>query len=308
MVRNLTDLKPTEFENLTFDLLQRLGVDNLVWRTPGADGGRDLQCTVREADIAGGITNQQWYVECKRYSASISWPIVWQKLAYAQAHDADYFLLVTNSNPSPRCETEIAQWNRGKSRPKVRFWRGYELHQILLGYPEIAGKYGLRPQDTLVGLELIQPTFLLMKIVQSTYVGSTFGADIEAGIEASAALAELMSQRTADLRQYGRYVVGSKATAAPDYKWLLWSGPCSDWEECSLRALLTVTRYVSGAPEIAVEATTKEIRVKCVAPRVGFSDQALSAMRDVALLAQLQIVATSTDEWSYTAVPAEGLP
>ena len=43
MNKKIVDLSPTELENLCFDLLLKLGLKNLVWRTPGRDGGRDVQ-------------------------------------------------------------------------------------------------------------------------------------------------------------------------------------------------------------------------------------------------------------------------
>jgi hypothetical protein len=41
-VKTFLTLTPTEFENLVFDLLISRGMVNVAWRTPGADGGRDI--------------------------------------------------------------------------------------------------------------------------------------------------------------------------------------------------------------------------------------------------------------------------
>lgn len=141
---HLLALTPKEFENLTFDLLQSAGLRNMVWRTPGADGGRDIEGRYVINDLSGSITVQKWYVECKRYSSPIDWPTLFEKIAYAEVHQADYLLLVTTNNPSPQCETKISEWNAQRGRVQIRVWRGYEIDRLLEGYPVVATKFGLR--------------------------------------------------------------------------------------------------------------------------------------------------------------------
>jgi hypothetical protein len=68
----LEALKPTAFENLSFDLVTAAGLQNAVWRTPGADGGRDIEATMPVMDISGEVTHQKWYIECKRYKHSLA--------------------------------------------------------------------------------------------------------------------------------------------------------------------------------------------------------------------------------------------
>src|ERR1700685_4468966 len=110
LLRTIDELPPREFENFAFDLLQMIGMTTVVWRTPGADGGRDIDATYHARDASGYVDRQRWFVECKRYATSIDWPTLWAKLAYADNEGADFLLLVTNSNPSPQCENQIAQW------------------------------------------------------------------------------------------------------------------------------------------------------------------------------------------------------
>ena len=203
----LLNLSPTQFENLTFDLLQHTGMQNLVWRTPGADGGRDIEAIVISQDASGHSETQRWYVECKRYSDSVDWPIVWKKIAYADSNKADYMLIVTNSNPSPNCETEISKWNADRRSVKIRFWRGYDINKLLDLYPVVAMKYGLR---TLA----VHPTgFIdicidLAKIVHSTYSSYIIGNKVQIHIEATGAISELITVRMRDLKLYGNSSLG----------------------------------------------------------------------------------------------------
>jgi len=110
-VRAFGDLSPSEFENFTYDVLSAAGVRGLTWRTPGADGGRDIEGHVSTLDFSGVESRQRWYFECKRYTNSLDWPLIYAKVAFADANGADFLLVVTNSNPSPACETQIATWN-----------------------------------------------------------------------------------------------------------------------------------------------------------------------------------------------------
>lgn len=66
VVARLKKLEPTEFENLTYDILFLSGVQNLRWAQ----------------------VRQRWYVECKRYAQSLNWPTVYEKLTIAINHNA----------------------------------------------------------------------------------------------------------------------------------------------------------------------------------------------------------------------------
>ena len=245
-----TALSPQQFENLTFDLLQAAGLKGLVWRTPGPDGGRDIEGLYTAIDFSSYYYIQRWYIECKRYSSSIDWPTVWNKIAYADGRKANFLLLVTNSNPSPACETEIENWNSTHSSVLVRVWRGYELEHILLNYPFVAAKYGLI--DTVERRELSLRELMLeaVKLAQSSYVAQELGLSNSITLECSAALAELISARQDQLRTYGRIVPATANTSVPSYDWLTWIGDVGSWDDVGLRALLTIVRYITGSRSI----------------------------------------------------------
>ena len=111
LVAGLKRLHPEQFENLTYDILLLSGVQNLRWRTPGADGGRDLEGEVISVDFSGETVRQRWYIECKRYAKSVDWPTLYEKLTVAINHQADYLLLVTTANVSVPCRDEIQRHN-----------------------------------------------------------------------------------------------------------------------------------------------------------------------------------------------------
>lgn len=61
--RSISDLSPTEFENLIYDLMVAKGMVNVVWRTPGADGGRDIEADSIHRDISDALGFSKWYIE-----------------------------------------------------------------------------------------------------------------------------------------------------------------------------------------------------------------------------------------------------
>lgn len=266
----LADLTPTEFENLTYDALKSVGVKNLVWRTPGADGGRDIEGHFYLVDPTGFEQTQTWYIECKRYAATVDWPTVWKKIAYSDVNQADIFLLSTNSNPSPDCETEIARWNNGRRKPAIRVWRGYEWRQLLATFPDVAIAYGLgdkrEPHDA------VRPiATMLTKTVQAAYLAHELSKGGGAALELSAALAELITKRLSEVDRVGRFIDAVQTVAADSYEWLRlesgaqWDG--SGWDEVSVRAVLTYLRYFFDADELLISDFSQSgLKGACLRP------------------------------------------
>src|SRR5437899_9603870 len=143
IVQRLKELPPQDFENFTYDLLFLSGMRNLVWRTPGADGGRDLEGEFTIQDFAGDQTVQRWYIECKRYAQAIDWPTVHEKLSIADNHRADFLLFVTTANFSPHCRDEVDRHNRRGGTVQIRIWPYFRLDQLLSIHGQLAIKYGL---------------------------------------------------------------------------------------------------------------------------------------------------------------------
>jgi hypothetical protein len=282
-------LLPDQFENLTFDLLQAAGLKSLVWRTPGADGGRDIEGTYTAVDFSNYYHHQKWYVECKRYTSSIDWPTVWNKIAYADSRKADFLLLVTNSNPSPACETEISLWNAGNNRLLVRVWRGYELQNILLNYPQVAAKYGLLGTSTNAELSLQALMFEAMKLAQSSYVSHELGVSALASLEANAALAELVSARHSQLRAYGRIITTVTNSAVPHYDWLTWNGSADGWDEVGTRALLSMTKYLTGSDSIEAISHKEQLTLKLEGARFEITGTSEKTFAEVAIWADVEI-------------------
>jgi hypothetical protein len=226
----------------------------MVWRTPGADGGRDIQGEYFQCDLSGHIDVQKWYIECKRYAGSVDWPTVWNKIAYADNDKANFLLLVTTSNPSPNCESQIAQWNASRSRLlKVRIWRGYELMSYLNAFPVIGVKYGLSLPSKSTVSDFLDIGAEISKISQSSYAAFEFKTDLRPSLEAGSALAELLTYRMNDLATYGRFVPHVSSTINTLYDWVEVRTASRIGDEVVVRAVTATLRFVTGSQSIRID-------------------------------------------------------
>jgi hypothetical protein len=206
--RSLTQLSPTDFENLIYDLVILRGMVNVVWRTPGADGGRDIEAESMQTDLSGVQSAAKWYVECKKYTGSVDWPTIHPKLAYAEAADAEYLLLCTTSKFTPQAVSTAAQWNDRRRPPVIRLWPGHEIENQLRLHPDLKLKYGLSRDLGMPG-----PSFVSLSLALSKTIGSYYGAAVMTGkgvdrmLRAANSIALLMQVRMEELDRGGRISV-----------------------------------------------------------------------------------------------------
>lgn len=180
MSKSICDLTPSDFENMIFDLVQALGLKNVVWRTPGRDGGRDIQGEWFVEDLSGHIASQIWYVECKRYTTSVSWPTVWEKISYAESNAADVLLFTISSSLSPQAVDEVNKWNAQRKSPIIRILNGADIEKKLRLYPLIAIKYELCQDPRIeIGGALLPVVNLLLKYSIAAHSAEVFEVSSE---------------------------------------------------------------------------------------------------------------------------------
>lgn len=257
----ILQLAPDQFENLIFECVKSRGMRNVVWRTPGADGGRDIEGETFDTDLAGDTNARKWYVECKRYSSTLDWPTVRGKIAYAESNDADVLLVATTTNPTPQCETEIGKWNLAKRRPLIRFWRGYDLPNIIRGAPHIATMFGLAEDARVANSSLIPLAEIVTRAAQATYARIYFSNTDISPVETVAAIAELFSVRLKDIRDFGRPARGPSARNKQLFDWLTVEGDLGDWEDTSLRAVLSFLKYEYQAASAQLKSDGENLSV-----------------------------------------------
>lgn len=263
LVTGLKRLPPEQFENLTYDILLLSGVQNLRWRTPSADGGRDLEGEVVCVDFSGHTDRQRWYIECKRYAKSVDWPTVYEKLTVAINHQADYLLLVTTANVSVPCRDEIQRHNDRRG-VQIRVWPFYYLDQLLTVHGQVAVKYGLLKSPQSLHTDFAKIIEELKKLAQATYGAAAFGQTPVDRITLLAALTELVSARIEDSRKHGRFVSDHFKPGRDSYDWCK-PAPllAANFDSTSLRAALATIKNVLslGSLECRVVSETIIVRV-----------------------------------------------
>jgi hypothetical protein len=278
----LHELEPDEFENLTLDLLSHLGLKNAVWRTPGRDGGRDIQGDIFTDDFSGHTSRQSWYVECKRYAGTVSWPVVWEKIAYAESNSADVLLMATTSTLSPQAIDEVNRWNEKRKTPSIRIWGGHDLRQRLALFPDILVKYELSPQPIRdAAISLLALSKILLKYSNAIEAHIEFGSPPDKHIVAIQALSELMSTRIEEIEQHGRLQTVPFRSAIDAYDWLVGVDHIerAKLDRFASRAILSLVHASSPAPMIEILVDTQgrpALRVEAC-PQALLSDLATVA-------------------------------
>ena len=194
---------------------------NCCWRTPGPDGGRDIEGIYTFIDPSGFSQTQKWYVECKKYSNSIDWTIIWKKIAHAEAHKADILLFMVSNFITPQAIDNIAKWNKGNRRPLIRFLNSADLHNRIQNFPEIGIKYALIENNESNARLITAPmTDLLLNTIYSITASMETGIDIEPKMALAQAVTDLISTRSNDIAIYEGIHVYPFHEPEDSYEWV----------------------------------------------------------------------------------------
>lgn len=246
----LKSLSPTAFENLVFDLARRGPLTNLHWRTPGADGGRDIEGEIIDRDFSGHLRLMRWLIECKRYSGSIGWPVLWEKVAYADTAQADFLLVVSTSTFTPRCLDEVAKWNAQSRKPAIRLWPLHEL-EFRLGLDQsTARKFGLIPLTPTPAATLADLSLHVARMSQAAIASAGFTTISERHLFAASCLAELLFIRSVDLDRWGEMRTSPFLDAEILPEFVTVTGPSSFklFDRAGLRAILACLNLLLNGP------------------------------------------------------------
>jgi hypothetical protein len=285
-------LTPTQFENLAYDLLTARGLANATWRTPGADGGRDIEGTWSHVDISGEQTTQVWYVDCKHHTKSVNWPTVFEKVSYAVSNAADYLLIVCTPSLSPACRTEVKKWNDQRKRPLIRAWESHYLSALLAGYSEIAAKYGFLPATILQLPGFVDIVVEASKSAASAYTRASIlsaeGPSKE--LELAAALAGFVSEKMQQFSLRGTLLEVSPFTLPEDgYDWVNWSGLSkASIDRSAVRAVLSLTRLSSKQKTFSAIVATNSIRIEPSTKPFEVDANSMTLLRKICLLGSVE--------------------
>jgi hypothetical protein len=252
LLSKIRKLSPKRFENLCYDLLIRRGMSNVRWRTPGADGGRDIEGQNTVQDFAGDLRVERWYIECKRQVAAVDWPTVFGKIAYAENQSADYLLVLSTASLSPNCRNEVEAWNRKGRRLTIRDWSGVDIERLVSKESLLLVKYGLSPGSRNRELASLPLLKVVTKTLHQVYGESFSNGSPSPAVEFAAAAAEYATDW---LSLTGGPLVHGRARLDNErdlYDWASWVGPetVRHWNPLLVRVVLSSIRFFCRAGKI----------------------------------------------------------
>lgn len=297
LIQKIKKLSPTDFENLVFDLVVSKGMRNVIWRTPGADGGRDIEAAVIESDFSGAINQCKWHIECKRYASAIDWPTMYGKISHAVVHRAQFLLLVTTSSLSPACLTNVTKWNAENHAPQIRNWSGHDFERLLQPYPQLSVKYGLATSGAPLAPAFFDLAVSASKTAQAAYGRSRLGADGGAGdndeIELAACLAELLSAKMQQFSSTGTTNPVPFVRGDDGFSWAAFVDADYPFDRSAFRSLLSLIRLKDKS--IALSIPALDAATKSVTIPVGgsFSDAEVKMLQLIAFWGHMELALTA---------------
>lgn len=274
---------------MAYDLLQSLGLKNLVWRTPGADGGRDLEGIRFGRDFSGSEIVEKWYIECKRYQNSVDWPTIWSKIAYAETGNADFLLFLLSSQVSPNCEDEIQKWNQKNRRPTIRVWPKHDIIRLLRLNKMISLKFGMLENAEQASYCLFPLYVEIAKISQAASCAYSFDGPVGHYLTTITALTEFIEcfLRRYEETQWPVLLPASRNVAVFD--WVDQEGSNILVNEEALRAVLATTRYLFACERISVKFLSEQFEIIPQTPRLSIKGRGLEFLANVCLAANFEM-------------------
>lgn len=170
-------LSPTEFEELCFDLLLRVGFQNLVWRRGGADQGRDIEGKYIVNNQLVGSIEEKWFFECKHYTNGVPVEQLITKIAWADAEKPNHLVIFTTSYLSNSSRQWIEKIQKDKQY-KIHIIENKLIKYLLINtFPELIEKYFVDKYEKLL-LETMK-NWLIHDILPNPPILSLFSRQID---------------------------------------------------------------------------------------------------------------------------------
>jgi hypothetical protein len=120
---DFSHLSDTNFEEFTFELLQRLGFVNIDWRkgtaheSSPADSGRDIVAKQIREDVDKSKHMETWFIDCKHFKKGVP-PVELQNLlTWAEAERPHTALFVTSGFLSNSAKDYLEKYVRNRRPP-----------------------------------------------------------------------------------------------------------------------------------------------------------------------------------------------
>jgi hypothetical protein len=179
-------------------------------------------------------------------------------------------LVATTAFLSPQCKSQISEWNRHRRRPTIRSWDATNIVSILERHPEIMIKYSLTDDTRLIPPSFLRLSTEISKTVQAAYGTAEMSGQNNPALEASSALAELLTVRLSEVQSRKLFTPQPFDVAEDTYPWLTVEGSNAGFERFDrygLRGLFATLRHVIGLHDLSVAGTEDTITVSIAGGR-----------------------------------------
>ena len=133
-------LSDSEFEEVCFELLIKLGFKGLVWRLGGSDSGRDIEGRFNVNNPLVENYDEKWFFECKRYKSGVPPEQLNSKIAWADAEKPKHLVIFVSSYITNGARTWLEKVSIEKYY-SIHVIEGKKLKNILLRFSDIVTKY-----------------------------------------------------------------------------------------------------------------------------------------------------------------------
>lgn len=130
-------LKPTEFENFSYELLDLIGFVNLDWKkgtnlsTSPADQGRDIVGQLIKTDIDGSKSIETWFIECKHHNKSVPPTKLQNLLTWAEAEKPYTVLFIISGFLSNPAKEYLEKYKRNRKPPfNIKVWERPAIEKL----------------------------------------------------------------------------------------------------------------------------------------------------------------------------------
>ncbi len=133
-------LTSTQFEELCFDLVTRLGYKDLTWHRGGADSGRDIEGKFYiENPIIGGY-DERWFFECKNHTQGVPPEKLASKIAWCDSEKPEHLVFFISSYLTNGARQWLDKIIPQKSY-KIHVVEGEALKRIISGFHDLVSTY-----------------------------------------------------------------------------------------------------------------------------------------------------------------------
>lgn len=136
----INSLKPQEFQDLCFDILNNNNFLNPRPRGKGPDGGRDLEAEF-SFNFGKEQVQQKCWFQCKRYGKTpLNYGEFNSEVQKAENRGIDRFIVISNKDMTSDTKTEIESWNKS-NKCQISDWTGTLFLNMLFELPDICKTY-----------------------------------------------------------------------------------------------------------------------------------------------------------------------